>query len=49
MIDNFQSNTVLNIVYTIVTYAPCEYEVEVVKNTLYEQLRTTIKQIPSHN
>ena len=27
----------------------CEYEDEVVKNTFYEQLRTTIVQVPSHN
>ena len=27
----------------------CEYEDEVVKNTFYEQLRTTIEQVPSHN
>ena len=46
MIDNFQSNQVLT---TIVTYAPCEYEDEVVKNTFYEQLRTTIEQVSFHN
>ena len=32
-----------------VIYAPCEYEDEIVKNILYEQLRTTIEQVPSHN
>ena len=46
MIANFQSNRVLT---TIVTYAPCEYEDEVIKNTYYEQHRTTIEQVPSHN
>ena len=46
MIANFQSNPVLT---TIVTYVPCEHEDEVVKNTFYEQLRTTIEQVPSHN
>ena len=46
MIANFQSNPVLT---TIVTYAPCEYEYEVAMNTFYEQLRTTIEQVPSHN
>ena len=46
MIANFQSNLVLT---TIITYAPCEYEDEAIKNTLYEQLRTTIAQLPSHN
>ena len=40
MIDNFQINPVLT---TIITYAPCEYEYEVVNNTFYEQLRTTIE------
>ena len=40
MIANFQSNPVLT---TIITYAPCEYEDEVIKNTFYEQLRTTIE------
>ena len=39
MIANFQSNPVLT---TSVTYAPCEYEDEVIKNTFYEQLRPTI-------
>ena len=46
MIAKFQSNPVLT---TIVTYAPCTYEDEVVKNTFYEQLRTTIEQVTSHN
>ena len=46
MIANFQSNPVLT---TIITYAPYEYEDEVVNNTFYEQLRTTIEQISSHN
>ena len=45
MIANFQSNPVLT---TIVRYAPCEYEDEVVKNIFYEQLRTTIEQVPYH-
>ena len=46
MIANFQSNLVLT---TIVTYVPCEHEDEVIKNTFYEQLRTTIEQLSSHN
>ena len=46
MIANFQSNPVLT---TIVTYAPCEYEDNVVNDTFYEQLRTTIEQVPFHN
>ena len=45
MIANFQSNLVLT---SIVTYAPCQYEDEVVKNTFYEKLRTTIEHVPSH-
>ena len=39
MITNFQGNPVLT---TIVTYVPCEYEDEIVKNIFYEQLRTII-------
>ena len=35
MIANFQSNPVLT---TIITYAQCEYEDEVVNNTFFEQL-----------
>ena len=46
LIANFQGNPVLT---TIVTYAPCEYEDEIVKNIFYEQLRTTIESVPSHN
>ena len=46
MIANFQSNPVLTI---IVTYAPCEYEDEIVKNNFYELLRTNIEQVPFHN
>ena len=46
IIANFKSNLVLT---TIVTYTPCEYEDEVVKHTFYEQLRTTIEQVASHN
>ena len=42
MISNFQSNPVLT---TIMTYALCEYEDEIVKNIFYEQLRTTIEQV----
>ena len=46
MIANFQSNPVLT---NIVTYAPCDYEHEVIKNIFYEKLRTTIEQVPSHD
>ena len=46
MIANVQGNPVLT---TIVTYVPCEYEDEIVKNIFYEKLRTTIEQVPSHN
>ena len=46
MITNFQGIPVLT---NIVTYATCEYEDEIVKNIFYEQLRTTIEQVSSHN
>ena len=46
MIANFQGNPVLT---TIVTYVRCEYEDEIVNNIFYEQLRTTIEQVPYHN
>ena len=34
---------------TIVTYAPCEFGDEIVNNIFYEQLRTTIGKVTSHN
>ena len=46
MIAKFQGNTILT---TIVTYAPCKYEDEIVKNIFYEQLRTNIEQVSSHH
>ena len=46
LIANFQGNPVLT---TIVSYEPCEYEYEIVKNIFYEQLRKTIESVPSHN
>ena len=46
MIANFQGNPLLT---TIVTYAPFEYKDGIVKYIFYQQLRTTIEQVPSHN
>ena len=46
MIAKFHGNPATNV---IVTYAPCEYANENVKNSFYNQLQQTIEEIQAHN